>query len=61
MGMTRMVVGIFCAALSLVLLLRAIWLSAGEARGMPSLIAGLGLLLVAVLTLRPRGPGRASR
>lgn len=59
--MTRMVVGIFCAGLSLALLFYAVWLSAGEARGMPSLIAGLGLLLVAVMTLRPRRTNRASR
>jgi glucose dehydrogenase len=56
--MTRTVVGIFCAAASLALLFRAIWLSAGGTGGMPSLLAGLGLLLIAVLTLRP---GRARR
>jgi hypothetical protein len=55
--MTR-VVGVTCAVLSVGLLLYAIWLSAGGASGMPSLLAGLGLVLVAVLTLRP---GRATR
>jgi hypothetical protein len=58
--MTR-VVGITCAALSVALLFYAVWLSAGGASGMPSLLAGLGLLLVAVLTLRPQRGGRASR
>jgi hypothetical protein len=59
--MTRTVVGIFCAALSLALLFRAIRLSAGGTRGMPSLMAGLGLLLIAVLTLRPGRARRATR
>ena len=55
----RTVVGATCAGLCLGLLSFALWLSAGEARGMPSLLAGLGLLLVAVLTLVPRRAGRA--
>jgi hypothetical protein len=55
------VVGVTCAVLSVALLFYAVWLSAGGARGMPSLLAGLGLLLVAALTLRPRRRGRASR
>ena len=56
--MTRTVVGITCAGLSVALLFYAVWLSAGGASGMPSLLAGLGLLLVAVLTLRA---GRTTR
>jgi hypothetical protein len=58
--MTR-VVGVTCAVLSVALLFYAVWLSAGGAKGMPSLLVGLGLLLVAALTLRPRRRGRASR
>lgn len=57
----RKVVGVSCAVLSLVLLFYAVWLSAGDARGMSSLLAGLCLLLVAVLTLRPRRAGRTPR
>lgn len=51
--MTRVVVGLSCAGLSIVLLFYAVWLSAGGALGMPSLGAALGLLLIAVVTLRP--------
>jgi uncharacterized membrane protein len=58
--MTR-VVGVTCAVLSVALLFYAVWLSAGGASGMPSLLVGLGLLLVAALTLRLRRRGRASR
>jgi len=58
--MTR-VVGVTCAVLSVALLFYAVWLSAGGTGGMPSLLVGLGLLLVATLTLRPRRRGRASR
>jgi hypothetical protein len=55
--MTR-VVGVACAVLSLVLLFYAVWASTSAGRGMPSMLAGLGLLLVAVMTLRA---GRARR
>jgi hypothetical protein len=53
----RTVVGIACAGLSVFLLFYAVWLSTGGTRGMPSLLAALGLLLVAVLTLRSGRPG----
>lgn len=52
--MTTRAVGVACAALSVALLFYAVWVSQGGGRGMPSMLAGLGLLLVAVLTLRPR-------
>ena len=52
--MTRMVVGIACAALSVALLFYAVWQATGGTSGMPSLGAALVLLLVAVATLRPR-------
>ena len=51
--MTRTVVGLTCAGLSVALLFYAVWVSAGGVRGMPSLLAGFGLLLIAILTLRP--------
>ena len=53
-------VGICCAVLSVVLLVYAVWLSAAQASGMPSLLAALGLMLVAILTLRPRRTNGAS-
>ena len=57
----RVLVGIFCAVLSIVLLAYAVWLSASASSGMPSLFAALGLMLVAILTLRPRRTNGASR
>lgn len=41
------------------LLFYAVWVSTTAGHGMPSMLAGLGLLLVAVVTLRPRRSGRA--
>ena len=58
--MTR-VVGVCCAVLSVALLFYAVWVSTSAGRGMPSMLAGLGLLLVAALTLRPGRAGRAPR
>jgi hypothetical protein len=55
--MTRVFVGLCCACMSVALLLYAVRLAAGEALGMTSMGLGLGLLLVAGLTLR-RGPTR---
>jgi hypothetical protein len=49
------------AMLSVALLFYAVRLSAGEGRGMPSVLAGLGLLPVAALTLRSRYTGKPSR
>jgi hypothetical protein len=49
------------AMLSVALLFYAVRLSAGEGRGMPSTLAGLGLLPVAALTLRSRYTGKPSR
>ena len=54
-------VGIACAALSVVLLFYAVWLSSSEGRGMPSMLAALGLLLLATLTLRSGRTGRMRR
>jgi hypothetical protein len=59
--MTRVFVGVSCALLSVALLVYAVWRSAGMAGGMPSLLAALALMLVAVLTLRPRRSTRSSR
>jgi hypothetical protein len=61
MRKTRLLVGMFCAVLSVALLVYAVWLSASAARGMPSLLAALGLMLVAVLILRPRRARRGQR
>jgi hypothetical protein len=47
--------------LSVALLFYAVWVSTSAGRGMPSMLAGLGLLLVAALTLRPGRAGRAPR
>lgn len=58
--MTRAVVGMACAALSVALLFYAVWVSTSEGRGMPSMLAALGLLLVAAVTLRPRRADRES-
>jgi hypothetical protein len=57
----RSLIGICCAVLSVVLLAYAVWLSAAMASGMPSLLAALGLMLVAILTLGPRHTNGASR
>ena len=57
----RVLVGTCCAALSVALLAYALWLSAAMASGMPSLLAALGLMLVAILTLRPRRTDGASK
>lgn len=59
--MTRTVVGMACAALSVALLFYAARVSTTGGRGMPSMLAALGLLLVAAVTLRPRRAGRESR
>ena len=57
----RLVVGLGCALLSVALLFYAVWVSTREGRGMPSMLAGLILLLVASAWLRTGRRGRASR
>ena len=54
-------VGMCCAALSVLLLAYSVWLSATRATGMPSLLAALVLMLIAILTLRPGHTNRASK
>jgi hypothetical protein len=56
--MTRLIVGIFCALLSVALLLYTIWLAATGTftQGLPAVMMALALFLVAALVLKPGRP-----